>query len=223
MNGSRVAGALLVLALVGAGSTATASAAPQSTTALVLSATRSAYGQTVTASAQVTTPDGPADGDVFFTMDGTAVRANVSGGGTASIVLPRDALVGEHAVSATFVPRFPASQTTSTSPIVAWTVAQVRTRLQVRVIGRGVRIPTSVQVGAAGDYGSRPTGRVKLVVRRKADGQRSRVVERLSSTAAVVVGLGKLKKGAYRLETTYVGDSQHLRERRVQTFRVGRP
>ena len=124
-----------------------------------------AYGQTVTATATVTTSPGPAQGDVVFSVDGLAIKANLGASGTATVVLP-PAMVGQHAVSATFVPQFPEGQEGSTSPTQTWMVAQVRTRLQVRVIGKGARIPTSVQVKAAGEYGTRPTGRVKVVVRR---------------------------------------------------------
>ncbi len=210
----------LVVTGVAAAAPASALAGPSSTT-VALSTAQSAYGQVVTATAAVSAQPGPSQGDVVFSVDGLAVKANLGASGTATVVLPA-ALVGQHAVTATFVPQFPEVQQGSASPTQTWTVAQVRTRLQVRAIGKGARIPTSVQVKAAGEYGSRPTGRVRLVVRRKANGQRIRVVRRLSTTAVVLAQLGKLRKGTYRLETTYVGDSQHLRERRVETFRVRR-
>lgn len=65
--------------------------------------TESVYGQTVTASALVSNSSGQPEGDVLFTVDGATVKANVSGAGAASIVLPR-ALVGVHSVAATYVP-----------------------------------------------------------------------------------------------------------------------
>ena len=162
---SRLAASLLAVALAGAGWIAPASAAPPSTTTLVLSSGQTSYGQTVTATAQVATSNGQADGDVLFTFDGVATKANVNGGGTATLALPRDAAVGAHTVSAAFVPRLP-GQEPSTSPTVAWTVSQVRTRLQVRVTGRGARVRTSVVVAAAGEYGTVPTGTVRVRVRR---------------------------------------------------------
>lgn len=214
------AGALVALAvtLVAPAGPASASAVSSATT-VALSSTQSTYGQVVTATAAVSAQAGPAQGDVVFSVDGLAIKANLGASGTATVVLPA-ALVGPHDVVATFVPQFPEVQQGSASPTLTWTVAQVRTRLQVRVIGKGARIPTSVQVKAAGEYGSRPAGRVTIVVRRKAGGARFRVVQRLDRSAVVLADLGRLRKGAYRLETTYVGDSQHLRERRLETFRV---
>lgn len=189
-----------------------------STTTLALSIPQSSYGQTVTATATVSSASGAAEGDVVISVDGVAKKLNLGASGAVSLVLPR-ALVGEHAVSATYVP-FGGTHEGSTSPTQTWTVAQVRTRLQVRVIGRGARIPTSVRVGAAGEFGTRPTGRVRFVVRRVADGKRVVAAQRLDTASVAQVGLGKLRKGAYRLEVTYVGDSQHLRERHTETFRV---
>jgi hypothetical protein len=199
---------------------AIALAAP-STTTLSLSTAQSAYGQSVTATAAVATVPGPAQGDVVFSVDGLAFSANLGATGTATVVLP-DAAAGQHAVSATFVPQLPTSQQASTSPTQAWVVTQVRTRLQVRVIGKGARIPTSVQVKAAGEYGSLPTGRVKVVVNRVGTVGRTRVVRSLGSTAVAVAGLGRLPKGDYRLVVTYAGDTQHLRERHVERFHVHR-
>ena len=190
-----------------------------SSTSVSLSTAQSAYGQRVTATAVVSTPGEPPQGDVVFTVDGTAIKANLGGGGTATVGLPR-LLVGEHPVSATFVPQFPASQQGSTSPVQDWVVVQVRTRLQLRVIGKGVRIPTSVQVKAAGEYGSLPTGRVKLELRRIRSGDTVRAARRLSSTGVALVDLGRLRKGRYRLVVTYAGDSQHLLERQFTRFRV---
>jgi hypothetical protein len=99
-------------------------------------------------------------------------------------------------------------------------VVQVRTRLQVRVIGKGVRIPTSVQVKAAGEYGTLPTGRVRLELRRIRSGDVVRAARRLSSTGVALADLGRLRKGAYRLVVTYGGDVQHLTERQFSRFRV---
>ena len=102
-------------------------------------------------------------------------------------------------------------------------VAQVRTRLQVRVIGKGARIPTSVQVKAAGEYGTRPTGRVKVVVRHIGTGAPDAQASRdWTPPALALAGLGRLRKGDYRLVVTYAGDTQHLRERHVERFRVRR-
>ena len=217
-----IRGLVTVLVVAGTVSTAPVSAsAPQTTTALALSATESAYGQTVTATAAVAASPGPAQGDVVFAVDGIQISANLGASGTATVVLP-DALVGQHAVTATFVPQVPASQQGSTSPTQAWVVSQAQTRLQVRVIGKGARIPTSVQVKAAGDYGTGPTGRVKVVVRHIRTGDRTRRVTRLDATALALTGFGRLRKGDYRLVVTYAGDTQHLPERHVERFHVRR-
>ena len=218
-RGAAAAVTLLSLTLVLASSSGAHAAPLPSSTAVTLSFPESSYGQTVTATATVVSASGPAEGDVVFSVDGVAKKVNLGASGTGSLVLPR-ALVGEHAVSATYVPQFPQSQQGSTSPTQTWSIAQARTRLQVRVIGRGARIPTSVRVGAAGDYGTRPTGRVRFVVRRAADGKRVVAAQRLDPAAVALVRLGKLRKGKYRLEVTYVGDSQHLRERHTETFGV---
>ena len=118
----------------------------------------------MTASATVTTGSGPPQGDVVFAVDDLRFKANLGAGGDATIVLPR-LTVGQHPVTATFVPQLPDDQQGSTSPAQGWVVSAVRTRLQVRVIGRGARIPTSVEVKAAGEFGTQPTGRVKVRVR----------------------------------------------------------
>lgn len=222
MSRSRAAAALLTLALAlaGVGWATPASAAPEaSTITLTLSSPQSAYGQTVTASAQVVTT-GTADGDVVFTVGATSVKANLGGGGSASIVLPRATPVGEHAVSARFVPRFPDSQQTSTSPTVTWVVSRVRTPLQVRVTGRGARIPTSVVVVAAGEYGTLPTGRVVVTVRHLGNLKLTRRERTLDATGALQARFGILPTGTYRLRVTYAGDGQHLMERHSETFAV---
>lgn len=211
-----------MLVVAGTASTAPVSArGPQTTTALALSATESAYGQTVTATAAVAASPGPAQGDVVFAVDGVQISANLGATGTATVVLP-DALVGQHAVSATFVPQSPTSQQGSTSPTQAWVVTPVRTRLQVRVIGKGARIPTSVQVKAAGEWGTTPTGRVSIVIRRIASGTATRKTRTLSSAAVALADFGRLRKGDYRLVVTYGGDAQHLGRRHFERFFVRR-
>ncbi|MFC7360619.1 Ig-like domain-containing protein [Nocardioides astragali] len=221
MHRSLVAIASTVLLAAGAvpGAPASATAPPTSTT-LVLSTTTSAYGQSVTATATVSAKPGPPQGDVVFSVDASTVKANLGAGGSATVILP-DVLVGQHAVVATFVPQIPAEQEGSTSPAQTWVVSQARTQLQVRVIGKGARIPTSVQVKAAGDFGTRPTGRVRVVIRHLGTGETRRVTQ-LDASAVALTGLGRLRKGNYRLRVTYVGDSQHLRERRSGTFYVRR-
>jgi hypothetical protein len=220
MSRFRAAAAALILALVVAGWTTPASGAPPSTTTLVLSAAQSGYGQPVTASARVDAAGGPGDGDVNFTVDGTVVKANLGANGSASIVLPRDTLVGEHAISATFVPRFPDRQESSTSPTATWVVSQVRTRLQVRVTGRGARIPTSVVVAAAGEFGTRPTGTVTVSVRHLGTRRLTRRERTLDGAGTLLARFGILRPGPYRLRVSYGGDTQHLGEAYSQKFAV---
>ena len=216
---SRAAGTVTLVVLAGTGWAAPAHAVPQSTTSLVLSSPTSAYGQAVTAIAQVVVPGGPAEGVVVFAVDGTSVKANLRGDGTASAVLPRT-LVGAHPVTATFVPQFPDRQLASTSPTVGWVVAPVRTRLQVRVTGRGAHIPTKVVLAAAGEYGTLPEGAVKVTVRHLGTRKRARRERTLDAAGMVVARFGTLRTGRYRLRITYAGDSQHLTERHSERFTV---
>jgi hypothetical protein len=60
------------------------------------------------------------------------------------------------------------------------------------------------------------------VVRHTGTGDRTRRVTRLDASGAALAGFGRLPKGNYRLVVTYVGDSQHLRERRSGMFYVRR-
>ena len=177
---------------------------PPTSTSLLLSAGESAYGQTVTATATVAATAGPAEGDVVFSVDDRQLKANLTGGGSATVVLPA-ATVGSHPVVATFVPQFAQSQEPSSATQV-WTVVPVRTRLQVRVIGKGVRIPTSVRVGAVGDYGTRPSGEVSMVVRRAPGATTSRT-RSLDDVGAARASFGRLRAGRYRLVVTYAGDT----------------
>ena len=209
------AGAALLLGL-GALTAAPAQAAvAPSTTTLTLSTTSSAYGQTVTASAAVAVAPGPPSGDVVFAIDGLAYKANL--GATGSLVLP-DAGVGTHAVTATFVPQDPTLQQGSTSAVQPWTVGRVRTRLQPRVQGKGLRVPTVLVVTASGEYGSVPGGDLRVGLRRNG---RLRETARVPLTGAPVrVGFGRLPRGGYRAVVRYAGDASHLPEKRVVRFRV---
>lgn len=211
--------AVLALALVPAGP-AVASAPPSSTT-LTLSATESAYGQSVTASARVVSAGGQPQGDVVFAVDDLRIKANLGAGGAATVVLPR-LLVGTHAVAATYVPQFPGEQSGSSSSTAGWVVAPARSHLQVQVAGRRTRVATSVRLRVDGDYGTRPTGRVRVDLRRVGAGRVARVGVRLDTTGAAVARLGRLRSGGYRVEVTYVGDSQHRRTRVVGRFSVPR-
>lgn len=183
--------AVLALAVVPAGPVA--ASAPPSSTTLTLSTTESAYGQSVTASAQVLSDGGEPDGDVYFTVDGRDMKANLLGNGTASVVLS-GLLVGTHAVSATYVPL--RGQSGSSSAPVGLVVAPARSYLEVQVVGRRPRVATSVRLRVDGAYGTRPTGRVRVDLRRAGAGRVARVGVRLDSTGAAVARLGRLRAGA---------------------------
>ena len=221
MSPSRAAAALVVLALAltGAGWATPAQAAPPaSTTTLVLSSPTSVYGQTVTATAQVVLPGGLPEGDVLFILDGASIKANLKGDGSASIVLPRT-LVGEHPISARFV-QFPDRQQGSESATTSWVVTPVRTNLQVRVTGRGAHVPTSVVLGAAGDFGTLPAGTVTVTARRLGTGKVTKRTRTLDGSGAALARFGILRTGTYRLRVAYVGDGQHLAELHSEKFAV---
>lgn len=216
---TRAAGSAALLVLAGGGWAAPAHAAPPSSTTLVLSNPTSAYGQTVTASAKVTIPGDLPAGDVVFTVDGAAIKANLRADGSASIVLPR-ALVGQHTVTAAFDPQFDDQQQSSTSPPQTWSVTQASTQVQARVTGRGAHVPTAVVVTAAGDYGTRPTGTVTVTVRHLGTRKLTRRVKTLDPTGTVLARFGILRVGTYRLRVSYAGDAQHLAARRTAKFTV---
>ena len=217
MSRSRVAAASALVALAGSGWAVPAQAAAPSQTTLALSDATSSYGDSVTASAQVATA-GPADGDVVFTVDGLSVKANISGG-MARITLPREMAVGEHAVTASFVPRLP-GQDPSTSATTTWVVSKAQTYLQARLTGRGAHVPTGVVIGAVGDWGTRPTGPVTVTARHLGTGKVTRRQRTLDPAGAATARLGILRTGRYRLRVTYAGDAQHLPTRYTEKFTV---
>ncbi|GAA5117980.1 hypothetical protein GCM10023339_29790 [Alloalcanivorax gelatiniphagus] len=223
MRRSSLSGVVL-LALVGAGA-APATAAPvapgppPTSTTLTLSTNVSAYGQTVRATAAVVSPAGPAEGDVVFSVDGTAVKANLTGGGTASLLLPEVA-VGDHTVAATFVPQFPDRQEGSASPSAVWRVAPAAVDLRLRVSGARPRAVARVHTSALGDFGTVPTGTVRLRLFRGGPRARTTRTAVLSAGGGAVTRLGRLAAGRYRVEAAYPGDTQHQPATRVVRFRV---
>jgi hypothetical protein len=219
MSRLRAAIAATLLVLPGTGWVTPASAAPPtSTTTLVLSSPTSAYGQSVTATAQVVLPGGVPEGDVLFILDGSSIKANLKADGSASIVLPR-ALVGEHPMTARFV-QLPDHQQGSESAPTSWVVTPVRTRLNVRVTGRGAHVPTSIVLGAAGDFGTLPTGAVTVTVRRLGTGKVIRRARTLDGAGAATARFGILRTGTYRLRVTYAGDGQHHAARQAEELIV---
>lgn len=195
-------------------------AAAPSTTVLALSPPAPAYGRTVRATATVTSPAGPAQGDVVFSVDGARFPANLTGGGQASILLPRLG-AGPHDVVAAYVPQFPDRQDASSSAPTTLVVAPVRTSLDVRVSGARPRAVARVHLGASGDFGTVPTGEVRLRLFRGAPPPRVARTLVLDAAGRSVVRLGRLRPGRYRLVVHYRGDTQH--QRASQTLRFGVP
>ena len=74
-------------------------------------------------------------------------------------------------------------------------VTKARTFLQVRVTGRGARIPTAVVIGAVGDFGTRPTGPVTVTVRHLGTGKVTRRERTLDPAGAATARLGILRTG----------------------------
>lgn len=216
---SLLAAGVLGMAPTGSGVAHASAAAPTSTTSVSLTPAPSVYGQPVTATAQVLSSAGQPQGDVVFSVDNLNIKANLAAGGTATVVLPR-LPVGTHPVVATFVPQFPEQQAASASPAAEWVVQQVRTRVQVQVTGRRTTGPTTVRAQVDGEYGTRPSGRVRVVLRRTGTRRATRVVVPVGATGLAVAAFGRLRRGAYRAVVTYTGDPEHLRQRRVERFRV---
>jgi hypothetical protein len=78
-------------------------------------------------------------------------------------------------------------------------------------------------VRAAGEYGTTPTGSIRIVVRRS--GRKVRVGDSAldggAVRAQVPLAKGPSRRGAYRVEITYRGDADHLPATRTVRFRIG--
>lgn len=203
----------------GATPAAASAASTPTSTSLALSHPVSAFGETVRASAAVVTAGGPAQGDVVFTVDGLAVKANLTGGGTASILLP-EAAVGGHTVVATFVPQLPQQQDGSVSPAQTWQVDRATVDLGLRVSGARPRSAARVHLDLRGDFGTTPTGTVRLRLVRAASPARKARSATLDAAGRATARLGRLGPGRHRLVASYPGDAGHEDARRTVRFRV---
>ena len=198
----------------------TIAVAAATTTTLTLARSVSAYGQDVTATAKVVASSGGPAGEVAFAVDGIVTRAKVDKDGVASLVLP-DTAVGAHGVLATFMPRDVAAYVGSSSGLQQWTVDKVGTKVKIPVTGRTTTTVTRVGVKAAGLFGTVPTGKVRIKVKRL--GRPGKWVKsRTLDAGAARVGLGVLAKGRYRVVVRYRGDTNHLAVKKTKTFRVKR-
>ena len=196
----------------------------RTSTTLTLSKTATKYGQDVTATAKVVGTGaavGAGDGDVAFSVDGKITTAKVDKDGVATLVLP-DTAVGGHSVTATFVPKDAARFDGSASAAQVWDVAKARTKLRVPVTGKRTGKVTKVGVKAKGAFGTVPTGKVKIKLKRLGNAGRWVKVRKLSDTGAAKAGFGKLKAGRYKVTVKYRGDTNHDRARKLKTFRVTR-
>ncbi len=195
----------------------------RSTTTLTLATGTSRYGEAVLATAAVGTTAGPVPGGVpgglVFSIDGVAYRMPLDAGGGAALALPR-ARVGVHHVNATFLATDPGHHDTSTSTSQTWTVAKADTGVRVAAFGRHVRRRTRVAIRLAGTYDTVPTGRVKMSLRKLTPKRSRRGLGAAISHGRATADLGRLTRGKYRLIVVYRGDTGHLRQRKVKSFRV---
>lgn len=191
----------------------------RSVTTVALGAPASVYGESVLATAAVSTTAGPVPGAMVFSIDGVAFKVPVGAGGVTTFALPR-APVGVHQVAATFLAADPTHHDASTSSSQTWTVAKAQTRLRVGVSAKRVRRRARVAVSLAGTYDTKPTGRVKLQLKQMKPRRSRRGISATLSRGRAVASLGKLGKGTYRLSVIYRGDSGHRRARKVKNFRV---
>ena len=211
--------------LVGAGlaglPAGSAHAALPSATLLSVAAVDVGHGQQVAAAAQVTVAGAVPDGWVYFVVDGVSRRTDVAADGTAATVvegLPS----GTHTFSATFVPRDPALQDGSTSAEASVAVHPVAVRGRLRVSGLRTDRTTVVGVRLRAPYGTEPTGKARLVVRRRGSAG-SRNTTLVLEDGAASRALGRLAPGGYRVVLTYLGDGDHLGLRLTREVRIRRP
>lgn len=192
-----------------------------SVTTLAVDTPSSAYGETVTATAVVSTADGAPAGDVAFTLDGLARKVGLASDGTASFTLPT-APVGRHTLTASFVPTDPAQHQGSTSTPTALEVRKATTRTVVAVRGKRAGRRTRITARVLTAHGTTATGRVSLVLRELGTSSR-RVRTRSLREGERTVGLGRLGQGRYRVVIRYSGDRNHTRgPRTTRSFRVRR-
>lgn len=191
------------------------------TTAVRLDTSDARYGETVTATAQVTASSGMIDGEVAFTLNGVATKTRVNKDGVATLALPV-APVGTHELTASFVPKDPTSYATSTSAPVSLQVRKAKTRARISVTGKRTHRATKVTVKVNAHHGTTATGKVRIVVRKI--GTKKKVVRtRALRDGQRTVGFGKLGKGRYKVNVRYSGDKNHMRGPKVKrTFRVKR-
>ena len=192
----------------------------RSTTALTLSPATAGYGAPVTATAKVTTAGGTPDGDVTFVVDGVSTKVPVKDG-AASLVVD-EAVVGSHAVSATFTPKDATHYEGSSATPGSFKVSKAATSTRVKITGKRVRERTAAAIRVVGINKTVPTGKVKLVLRKAGNQGFHKAKSGTLAKGARTFNLGRLGKGTYRVVVKYLGDSNHLKSKTVKRFRVRR-
>ena len=179
------------------------------------------HGQPLSAVAQVSVPGAVPDGWVFFVVDGLAHRTDLAADGTASTTI-EGLRTGTHRVSATFVPRDPATQEGSASAETVVEVQRAVPRAALRVTGRRTDRDLAVRVRVRTPYGTEATGRVAVTLKRRGAGaRRSRRVLLVDDVARV--SWGRVPAGTYRVLAAYPGDAGTVGFRLVREVRVRRP
>ncbi|WGL51767.1 Ig-like domain repeat protein [Nocardioides sp. BP30] len=172
------------------------------TTALVLDAAATPYGERITATATVTGGPATALGTVTFTVGGRSVSATVVGG-RARVVLPV-LRPGSYQVLATFVPAAGSNVGRSTSAPARLTVRRDATSIRQRVSTSRHRTRLVCVVNVVAAHGTPVTGRVRVTLRQPGRGHRSTSVL-LERGGRTVRFRGLARHGSWSVVATYAG------------------
>lgn len=199
-------------------------------TTLTVDKTTAQHGEPVMATAQVQTlgdprnvdpnPRGPFPaGNVEFVVDGVSRIAKVDTFGRASLTL-HDLPLAVSTINATFQPADPVHYTASSARPSLVTVSKAATASHVSVTGK--RSPTRIQVTVRvrGEFGTIPTGKVRIKLRRIGTTQRWLRSGKSLNDGDRTVAFRRLPAGRYRYKITYFGDDLHVGSRTTRTFRI---
>ena len=192
----------------------------KSSTALTLSPAKAGYGAKVTATAKVTTQGGTPDGDVTFVVGGVSTKVPVKDG-AASLVID-EAVVGTHAVGATFTPKDATHYEGSSATPATLKASKAATSTRVKITGKRVRERTAAAIKVVGINKTVPTGKVKLVLRKAGNRGFHKAKRGTLAKGVRAFNLGRLGKGRYKVVVKYLGDANHLRSKTIKRFRVRR-
>jgi hypothetical protein len=184
--------------------------AAATTTDLWTSSTAQAYGaaasRLVTLSASVTSEgSGKAQGLVQFVDSGAVIgQANLANG-VARMRLPKTLAVGEHRLSAVFVPADASAQATSSTAVALVRVTKAAVTVRSKLTDSSIKASQRGRVTVAvTSPGLRPSGRVTVQVTR--DGRTRRVAGTVRA-GKITLRLPKLKKGTYTVRSRFAGSS----------------